>query len=317
MESRSRKVAESESHARMHPPTKAQSANRRYPHALCAGLACLLIGLPQLGHAAGGSKRAPTLASLIADLKSADATVVGTALDRLALRTERAAVAALGAFLHEGQPDALADHALLALGKTPSPAALAQLAEFTRHRRRAARTAAFTSVAEQPGNAANELLARGLRDSDAGVRGLCARRLGERGAKSQIEVLFLALARGVPEAGTALGKLADATAIARFDEQLARLPLHVMLGGYEQFLLRTDIDEQHKLEIVARLGEVASPTVKHFLEGLVADGAWSKQPRLATALRETAKRIDARPPRDRVKAPPGTLPGAAGVTGKP
>jgi hypothetical protein len=90
-----------------------------------------------------------------------------------------------------------------------------------------------------------------------------------------------------------------------------------MLNGYEQFLLRADIGEQHKLEIVARLGEVASPSVKHFLEGLIADGTWTKQPRLANALRETAKRIDARPARDRQPAPADALPGAAAGTGKP
>ena len=296
----------------MPKPTPAQSIDRHNGRALCAAVACLLSSLPQIGHAAAGTKRTPTIAALVMDLQGTDTAKIGAALDALALRAEPAAAAALGTFLHEGQPDALADHALVALGKTPSTSALAQLAEFTQHRRVAARAAAFSSIAEQPGEQANDLLARGLRDSDAGVRGLCARRLGERGAKSQIELLFLALARGVPEAGTALGKLADTNAIARFDEQLARLPLQVMLGGYEQFLLRADIDEQCKLTIIARLGEVASPTVKHFLEGLLADGIWSKQPRLATALRETAQRIDSRPAREREKAPSGAPPGPAG-----
>ena len=47
-----------------------------------------------------------------------------------------------------------------------------------------------------------------------------------------------------------------------------------MLPGYEQFLLRADIDEAHKLELIAHLGEVASLTVKRFLEQLLATQHW-------------------------------------------
>ena len=61
-----------------------------------------------------------------------------------------------------------------------------------------------------------------------------------------------------------------------------------------EFLRRSDLAEATKLEIVARLGEVAGAVVKQFLEQLVADGVGKKgSGSFDLALRETAKRIDA------------------------
>jgi HEAT repeat protein len=247
-----------------------------------------------IAHASDGDKRRGADGAR-PGLLSSDPAVAGAAVDALGKRGDRAAVDALAGFLRSGQPDALTDRALLALGATRSPSALSTLAEFARHRRAPARVAAYTGVAGIPGEAANALLGEGLRDSDDAVRGLCARMLAERGAKSQLDLLFRAFARGVPEAAHALGKLADRSALPRFEQELGRLPIQVMLAGYEQFLLRADLDEATKLELIAHLGEVASLTVKRFLEQLLVEHEWARQLRLQRAIADTAKRIDPAP----------------------
>ena len=151
------------------------------------------------------------------------------------------------------------------------------------------------AIADIAGPRADELLAQGLRDSDSAVRGTCARRLGERKASSQIDVLLRAFERGVPEAAVAVGRIADAATSARFHAQLGHAPIVLMLSGYEPLLLRADVDEATKLDVIARLGEVASISVKRFLERMLVEHDWSAQPRLRSTLADTARRIDERP----------------------
>jgi HEAT repeat protein len=282
---------------------------RRTPQLLTGTVLGLALALPVADTRAegGGSPRGGRAASSAA-AREASAGQAASIVDALATRAD--AVSALASFLHAGQPDALTDRALLALGGTRAPTALPVLAAFTRHRRPAARAAAYAAVARIAGEPADELLAQGLRDSEAGVRGLCARSLAERGARTQLELLFRAFALGVPEAAYAIGRLGGTASVARFEEQLGRLPVHVMLDGYEQYLVRADIEEAIKLEMVAHLGEVASLTVKHFLERLTAAHDWSKQPRLQRALAETARRIG---PKREASSPPGS--GAAHAPG--
>jgi HEAT repeat protein len=265
----------------------------------------LLAAWPEALNASDGERKAG--GGSAAALQSDDPARAAAAVDALGKRGDRTAVAALTAFVRAGQPDALTDRALVALGATRSPDALPVLAEFTHHRRPSARAAAHAGAARIPGSAADALLAEGLRDSDAGVRGTCARALAERGSKSQLDLLFRAFVRGVPEASFAIGKLAEPASLPRFEEQLGRLPIQVMLAGYEQFLLRPDIDEATKVELVAHLGEVASLTVKRFLERLLAEQNWASRPRLLRALVETARRIVA-PQSGSPAAPVGVTP---------
>jgi hypothetical protein len=196
-----------------------------------------------------------------------------------------------------GQPDAATDAVLRALQKHPVAAAMPLLQDLTWHRRATVRRLAYGALATIADDSVDPILARGLRDSDAAVRGISARALGRRGARGQLDVLFLAMSRGVPEAATAVGQLGDAQAVARYHAFLGRLPIGVMLSGYERFLTRDDLSEDTRIEIVGRLGEVAGLTVKRFLERMLATAEWPRDSRLPHALRETAKRIDDRPGR--------------------
>jgi hypothetical protein len=267
------------------------------PPIILVVIATLLVSspVPVLARDPGG--RVGSLTELDARLRSADADAVAPVAEAMASRGTPDAAARLAAFVRAGQPDAATDAVLLALQKHPIPAALPLLRDLTWHRRAAARRLAFGALAELEDAAVNPLLARGLRDSDPGVRGVSARALGRRGARDQLEVLFLAMSRGVPEAAAAVGRIGDAGAVARYHDFLGKLPIGVMLSGYERFLTRDDLSEDTRIEIVGRLGEVAGPTVKRFLERMLATSEWPRGSRLPHALRETAKRIDDRPGR--------------------
>jgi HEAT repeat protein len=253
---------------------------------------------------AGDHPQGKIVAARNAELESGDPARVTAALGALGERGGAGSVAALARFIRAGQPDALTDRALTALGQTHAPQALEPLAELIHHRRVAARVAAYAAIADIAGARADELLAQGLRDSDSAVRGTCARKLGERKATSQLDVLLRAFERGVPEAAVAVGRIADAGHIARFHAQLGHAPILLMLSGYEPLLLRADVDEATKLDVIARLGEVASVSVKRFLERMSVEHDWKAQPRLRTTLVDTARRIDERPK----PATPGAAP---------
>jgi hypothetical protein len=258
---------------------------------------------PKMSAFAAPRARDTKVSQLAASLQrpDADADAVGRAVDALIALGGTSAADAIARFIRAGQPDALTDRALERMIETPFPAALALLGDLTRHRRAHVRQLAYGALAQlEPSRrppvvdaaSVDAMLAQGLRDSDAGVRGRCARALGERGAAAQLPVLFVALERGVPEAGAAIGRLGDAAAVARFHEHLGKRPIGVMLAGYEQFLARDELSEKTKLDIVAQLGEVASPSVKLFLERVLATGDFPPRGRLVHALRETAKRIE-------------------------
>ena len=256
-------------------------------------VACVLVATAPDAHALTPARN-QTRAAIEGDLESGDVAKGTAAIDALG-KLGAGAVPVLSRFARSGQPDALTDRALGALGATAAPAALDVLAEFTHHRRAAARVAAYNAIARIAGARSDELLARGLRDSHANVRGACARSLGERKATAQLESLLRAFERGVPEAAVAVGRIADAQSISRFHAQLGRAPLSLLLAGYEPLLLRADVDEAVKLDVVARLGEVASMSSKRFLERMRAEHDWTKQPNLLRALTETARRIEEKP----------------------
>lgn len=258
----------------------------------------VLIGLCWLACPSFADAQPPNArtAKAIADLGGTDDARVHAAIDALADARDARAIDALAEFLRAGQPDAFTDHALEALGESGRTEALDVLAELATHRRDAARRSAYASIGRIEALRVTALLVAGLGDPDPRVRGICATALGRRPSSEALDALFRALARGVPEAAAAIGQAGDAASIARFHAHLERQPLAAMLSGYEAFLRRDDIAERDKLEIVGRLGEVASARVKTFLQALVATTDWRRAPRVRQAVLDTAARIDARVP---------------------
>ncbi len=264
------------------------------------------------------------LASAFAPLGSA--ARAQSAATRAASAAAPKTTQALVAEIRAGQPDAVTDQALEMLAKTPRREALELLAELTQHRRAGARLRAYRAIAALQARsaalqaqsaaaqgAASErsklaaLLARGLDDSDAAVRGACASALGEHGVGldgDAIAKLLRALARGVPEAGHAVGAVAPEAALANVHESLAGLPMQTRLDTYEALLKRDAVSERAKLDVIARIGEIASPLAKQFLMRLIAERAFAKRPTLQNAATETAKRIVAVPSATKAAAQP-------------
>jgi hypothetical protein len=203
---------------------------------------------------------------------------------------------AVSELLRAGQPDVVTDHALDALTRMKSREARSVLNVFCRHRRADTRARAYTALANLRDSRDIPFITEGLRDSAAQVRSQVAVLLGQLPAVSAVPDLLRALELGVHPAASAIGKLGDVASIARYNAQLGKLPLPVMLDGYGQYLERPDIPESAKLEIVAGLEQVSGGPVKAFLNTRVQNPAKNSTPKLQQAMQTSAGRIvDAAP----------------------
>ncbi|MFN9813761.1 MAG: HEAT repeat domain-containing protein [Deltaproteobacteria bacterium] len=208
---------------------------------------------------------APTLEELpviAARLRSANADEVREAITLLTILDDDDAIAPLSELLRSGQNDAITDAALEALQRLAMPQSIDVLTEFTHHRRAGARRRAYAAIAAiRNDRRVPSLLEQGLRDSERSIREECAESLGRIGARGSLEMLFRAFERGVLGAGEAIGRLGTDADVARFNGFLGRMPISVMLGGYDQFLQRRDITDAVKLDIVNRLRDVSGRMV--------------------------------------------------------
>lgn len=211
----------------------------------------------------------PTVADIdriVPRLASASTDEVREAIDLLSVIDHPSVVPHLAELLRSGRSDEVTDQALVALKGLAHPSSIDVLVEFTRHRRARARRLAYQALAAIEDRRVPELLEQGLRDSDRNVRATVARDLGEIGARGSVDTLFVAFDRGVVEAAIAIGKLGDRRSLARFNEHLGQVPLSVMLSGYQEYLRRSDIPDEVKIDVVNRLGEVSGPMVRAFLQ---------------------------------------------------
>jgi hypothetical protein len=106
-----------------------------------------------------------------------------------------------------------------------------------------------------------------------------------------VDVLLQAVALGVPEAARAAGLAVSEAALPRLHEALRGLPLTATLDAYDAALARSTLSEAAKLDVLARLGEIATPATKTFLKTLIAKGRFPLGSPLQRALIETEKRI--------------------------
>jgi hypothetical protein len=238
-----------------------------------------------------------------------------SAIDALSALPSRSATDALSALLFEGLPDASTDRILERFGERARPTALDALERMARHRRpearvRALRAIAAIGVADPKLDAGtSKLLAAALRDSDTTVRGAAASALGARferldGGKSRapsttdaavVDVLLRAVARGVPEAARAAGFATPEAELPKLHASLTGLPLTAALDAYDAALARKTLSEAAKLDVIARLGEIATPATKTFLASVIAARRFAPTSRLQRALIDTEKRIELKP----------------------
>lgn len=220
---------------------------------------------PATAEAVEGAGPAPTIADLqeiAARLRSTNPDEVRESITLLTIINDRAAIPPLAELLRSGQSDVITDSALEALQRLAMPQALDVLSEFTHHRRVGARRRAYAAIAAvRDDRRVPALLEQGLRDSDRNIREECAQALGRIGARGSIEMLFRAFERGVLGAAEAIGRLGGEAEVNRFNAFLGRVPISVMLGGYDQFLQRRDISDAVKIDIIGRLREVSGRLV--------------------------------------------------------
>jgi len=81
-----------------------------------------------------------------------------------------------------------------------------------------------------------------------------------------MDALFLAFDRGVPEAGSAIARLARPADVTRMLGLLGHVPFTQMGPILADMLGRTTVPSRSRLEIVAALGELASAESRTLLE---------------------------------------------------
>jgi HEAT repeat protein len=198
--------------------------------------------------------------------------------------TRAASTTAVAKLLEHGHSDVVTDRALEVLAAVGTPAVGQLLAQYAHHRRVAARARAFTALGRVAGTdrALRELVASGLRDGAPEVRAAAARSLESLRATEATPLLLKALGRGVPEAAVTLGAIGEASSLEGYNGYLRKQPLDVMLTGYERYVLRPDLNEKVKLEVIAKLEDVSGPAVLQFTSAL------ARRPQLPAAVREAA-----------------------------
>lgn len=214
-------------------------------------------------------KAAPLPADAIKRLKSGDPAQIQSALDdvRIAGRSGAPAVPAIVELLGRGASIAMTRAAIETLGDIGAEAASGALSSYARHRNVALRRAAVLALTRTRGAAAIKALRLALTDPDPGVRGLSATGLGTLKAKEAIGELFVALDHGVAEASASIGQLCASSECDTLAAKLGTLPFGVVTAGLDPALFRpmTEVSEDTKMKIVARVRELGTGEANHFL----------------------------------------------------
>lgn len=232
----------------------------------------------------GGTQEQLSLREAREALRSNDPARVRAGIQALTVIGTPEVIPPLVELLHSGPPDEITDYVTEQLGIIGLPQAIEELSNLLHHRRPAVRRGAVRALAQIRGDGrVRPLIESALHDSDAEVRAEAARGLGEIGARQSIPLLFHAFDRGVPDAAEAIGRLGGpevaVSAEAAHDREdprttshqrtlamyLGRVPLGVLLRGFERFLNRRDIPVATKQQIIARLEDTASSQARDFL----------------------------------------------------
>lgn len=231
-----------------------------------------------------------TLAEATAAVDSGNRDDIEAGIQSLGLLGDRPALDALVARVRKGLPRDLLLTAVFTLGVMSDPAAGPLLVDLSTHRNAEVRTRVVETIATlQLPDGASTLMAS-LSDPDAQVRAAAAVGLGELGASEALDKLFQAQDRGVGEASIAIGKVVTARDVPRLLEYLGRMPMHALSPALEAIITRTDIEEPARLQVVARLAELATPEVKAFLKQIL-DTHGALPVRVRTALSTAVQQI--------------------------
>jgi len=240
---------------------------------------------------AASSKNKAAIESARAMMASNRRENVEAGIQSLGLLGTPDAVEPIAERIRQGLPAELLETAIVTLMALGQPNAGPVLYELTAHRRADVRLRAVEAIpAARPPGAERALLAA-LSDSDPRVRSAAAVGLGELGASSAIEKLFLALDRGNMEASGAIGKSIAPGEAQRLTGYLGQVPLSSLGPALAEVLRRKDVAERSKLDIIARLEEVGTVEVKGYLGDLIAAGGESFPPAVSKAMLRAMQEI--------------------------
>jgi len=267
--------------------------------AACA-VAALGLAVFSAGDASGAPKPTPSkpaapaagaldLERLRADLESGQPARIRSALQAIdaAPAEERASAAPLvGGLLERGASVDLLVLALPVAGRVSDPALGGPVAPYVAHRDASVRKHAVTALTSIKGSDAVRALRRALRSKDPATRGLAASGLGALGAREALPDLFAALDQRVAEAAGAIGQLCDAASCPKLLERLGKIPLEVVLSGFDQLLFRdaAEVPETLKLEVVERLAGLGSRDALTYLAEVRARWPKDGSPKVKQAL---------------------------------
>lgn len=206
----------------------------------------------------------------VALLSANDPAQIRSGIEALGLLGSPRAVDPISARIRRGLPADLLDSALDTLTVLGRPEAGPVLFALTSHRRAAVRVKAIEAIIACRPRGADRALASALNDSEGRVRAAAALGLGQLGSHGELDSLFLAFDRGVGEASTALGQLAQPADVARILGYLGRVPLDLVSPALNEVLARRDLPERSKLDVIAQLQELATGEAKNFLREFVA-----------------------------------------------
>jgi HEAT repeat protein len=232
-----------------------------------------------------------TLADATTALQSGNQTEVEAGIQALGLIGSKAALDLLNARIARGLPRDLLVTAIFTVGAMGLPEGGPILAELTTHRSAEIRARAVEMLAALQAPAATPALIAALSDPDANVRSLAATGLGDLKASEALDRLFLAQERGVLEASLAIGKVIGARDVPRLLEQLGRTPMRTLAPALKALIARNDVDENARMQVVARLSELATREVKAFLGEVLAAHGSTLPARLRSALSTSAQQI--------------------------
>jgi HEAT repeat protein len=210
-----------------------------------------------------------SLAEARTAIESSDAAQIQSGIEAIGLSGDAGGVPILVARVRRGLPPALLESALDTLAVLGRAEAGPLLIELLSHRRASIRLRAAQALTACHPAGADTALASALSDSSAEVRAAAATGLGDIGGVAAMDQLFLALDRGIAEAGIAIAHIARASDVPRVLALLGHVPLPQMSPIVQDLLARTNLPQRTRLDVVAAIGELASADARTMLEAYV------------------------------------------------
>ncbi len=248
-------------------------------------------------HARPAAKPAgPSLEEIAIMLSSSNGDEVRMAIEASAGLGSPDVIPMIAERVRAGLPSDLLDAAIDSLMLLGDPGTADVFEELATHRRPSVRLRAVQALIAQRsvglrGKRTESILVNALGDSNPAVREAAADGLGEIGAKGSISTLFRALDRDVLQAARAVGRLASERDLPRILGYLGHVPMTNLTPMFDAFLVRRDVNEAAKLQVVVQLEELGTAEARGYLEKLSTQLPPDSPARLRRAIEDAVARI--------------------------